>query len=284
LLEQIPAVIEEAYESRNQVPVDVGRYDIVCAPMAVAGTMNTTIGVATELDRAMGYEANADGTSYLDQPLEMLGTYHVGSPLLTVTANRSQAGGAATVKWDDEAVEPEEFTLVKDGVLADYQTTREQATWLTPWYQKTGRAVRSHGCANTMDAQAITLQNAPNLQFMPGAQDVSFDDLVAGTSKGYALLDAGQVMMDPQQLNGLIVGTMREIIKGKLGRFVYGSALDVRAPDFWKTLKAIGGAKQTQWFGFQSSKGEPMQSNYHSVGAVPAKFENTAIIDLMRKA
>jgi hypothetical protein len=90
--------------------------------------------------------------------------------------------------------------------------------------------------------------------------------------------------MDAQQLNGLVLGTMREITKGKLGRFILGGALDFRAPEFWKSLAALGGPHTTRWFGQQTEKGEPAQYHYHSVGAVPAKFQNAAIIDFMRKA
>jgi TldD protein len=213
----------------------------------------------------------------------MLGTYRVGSPLLNVTANRSHPGGVATVKWDDESVEPDEFTLVKDGVLADFQTTREQAAWLAPYYNKTGTPVHSHGCASTDSALDVTLQNVPNLQLMPGAKAASFDDLVADTEKGLALMNVS-VHMDTQQLTGFVLGTMREINKGKLGRFVIGGALDFRTPEFWKSLTALGGSESTRWFGQRTEKGEPSQRSYYSVGAVPAKFKDAAIIDFMRKA
>ncbi len=76
-------------------PVEVGRYDTACDPWTTGRIMDGTLGRATELDRALGYEANAGGTSYLNDPLGMLGTYQVGAPRITVTANRSERGGAA---------------------------------------------------------------------------------------------------------------------------------------------------------------------------------------------
>ncbi|HEU4642620.1 MAG TPA: metallopeptidase TldD-related protein, partial [Gemmatimonadaceae bacterium] len=108
-------------------PVEVGRYAAVFDAGAMASLLAQTLGYATELDRALGYEANAGGTSYLNDPLAMLGSYKAGAPLLTVTANRSQPGALATVRWDDEGVVPESFDLVRDGVLTDFQTTRESA-------------------------------------------------------------------------------------------------------------------------------------------------------------
>lgn len=284
LLESIPAMVEEAEQMRDRIPVDVGRYDLVCSGYAMAAIVDTSIGAATELDRAMGLEANAEGTSYLDRPLEMLGTQVIGNPLLTVTANRSQPGGCATVKWDDEGVAPETFTLVKDGILVDYQTTREQVQWMAPYYEKTGRPLRSHGCALAGDASQITMQNRPNVQMMPSTRETSFAELVAGTPKGVALLDVAFILMDPQQLNGTVIGTVREIKNGKLGRVLNGAALVFRAPELWKSLDAIGGASSTCWSGRTSWKGEPTQMTMHSVGAVPARFKNAGITDFMRKA
>jgi TldD protein len=188
------------------------------------------------------------------------------------------------VKWDDEGVVPDEFTLVKDGILVDYQTTRDQVAWLAPYYEKAGRPMRSHGCAMASDASQITMQNLPNLQMMPDTRETSFTDLVTGTKKGVALLDVAFIMMDPQQLNGTVVGTVREIKNGKLGRVLNGAALVFRAPELWKSLDAIGGASSTCWSGRMSFKGQPMQQTMHSVGAVPARFKNAGITDFTRKA
>jgi predicted Zn-dependent protease len=118
---------------------------------------------------------------------------------------------------------------------------------------------------------------------MPGTRHTSFEDLVAATEKGIALMNVS-VHMDTQQLTGFVTGTMREIVKGKLGRFIVGGALDFRTPEFWKSLAALGGPQSTRWFGHRAEKGEPTQSSYYSIGAVPATFKNAAIIDFMRKA
>jgi len=285
LLEQVPAMLAEAEQSRDPVAVDIGRYDIVCSAWATASLLARTIGTATELDRAMGFEANATGTSYLDDPLAMLGSYSYGTPLLTVTANRSRPGGAATVRWDDEGVVPEEFALVREGTLTDFQTTREQAAWLAPAYGKTGRPVRSNGCANgSWDAACVPLDHPPNLVMAPGGRAATFDDLVAGTEKGYAVLSADAVLMDAQQLNGLAMGTIREITRGKLGRLVYSGALDIRAPELWKSLDAVGGPGTSESLGVWSTKGEPTQNSVFTVEAVPAKFKGVPVIDMMRKA
>jgi TldD protein len=249
----------------------------------MASLLDATIGAATELDRAMGYEANASGTSYLDQPLDMLGSYRVGSPLVNVSANRSLVGGAATVQWDDESVVPDEFTLVKHGTLVDFQTTREQVAWIAPYYTKNNRPLRSHGCAGADSALSVTMQHTPNLQLLPGASDTSFAELVASVKKGVAVMSIDP-NMDQQQLNGLGYGAVRKIVNGKLGPYINGAGVQFRSSEIWKNVAALGGAKELRWFGMARRKGEPFQSTTHSVGAVPARINTVDIIDVARKA
>lgn len=277
LLDAIPKIVEDAAEARVFVSVDVGRYDVVCAPRALTALLDATLGTATELDRALGYEANAGGTSYLDQPLEMLGQLMVGSPLLTVTANRSHPSGLATVKWDDEGVVPDEFTLVRNGRLVDYQTTREQAAWLAPFYQKAGTPIRSHGCAVAMTGMNTVLQFPPNLSIEPSTETKTFDDLVAGIDNGLALLSLN-VEMDPQGRSGVATGVMRKITKGKLGPYVHGGTIMFTSTELWTNLSALGGQASCEWWGMSREKGQPLQQCYHSVRAPAARIDRLAVV------
>jgi TldD protein len=283
LIDAIPQLLDDAEQARHRMPVDVGVYDVVLSAQAMAALTGATIGTATELDRALGYEADAAGTSYIDDPLGMLGTYKVGAPLLNVTGDRSTVGGLATVKWDDEAVVPETFPIVKDGVLVDFQTTREQAAWLAPYYRKTGQPIRSRGCANSDSAQTVTMQHAPNLQIVPGTHNTTFNDLVADTKRGIAMLDADPGT-DQQQKNGVAIGTMRYIKDGKLGKFVDKGAIMFTSSELWKNLVAIGGQDSQRWYGQSEVKGQPQQQTWFSVGAVPGKVTNAKVIDPTRKA
>jgi TldD protein len=283
LVDQIPGLVDLAEQARHVVPVEADAYDAVFSAQAVAALADATIGAASELDRALGYEADAGGTSYLSDPLGMLGTYKVGSALLDVTADRSTPGGAATIRWDDEAVVPDTFPIVTNGVLVDFQTTREQAAWLAPYYQKIGKPVRSHGCAGADSAMNITLQHAPNFRVLPGGTDVGFDDLVANVKKGIAVLHL-ETEMDQQQLNGTAYPLMREIKNGKLGRFIQFGCIAFRAPELWKKLVAIGGPSSERWYGFARGKGQPWQETTHSVGAVPARISDVRVFDVRFKA
>jgi TldD protein len=283
LIEAIPELIDQAEQSRYVVPVDVDRLEAVFSAQAMASLLSATLGPATELDRAMGFEANASGTSFLSEPLEMLGTQKVAAPMVNITANRSVQHGLATVKWDDECVVPEDFTLVKDGVLVDYQTTREQAAWLKPYYERIQRPIRSHGCAGSESAMAITTQHIPNLAITPGSQDIGFEELVSGIKKGVAVLSLS-VSSDQQHVNGFGQGVFREIVDGKLKRYITGAAFLFRTPEIWQNVLTLGGPKSQRMFGYRRGKGQPWQWSYHSVSAVPARIKQIDLIDAKRKA
>src|SRR5206468_1754471 len=102
---------------------------------------------ALELDRALGDKANADGTTFAMPPEDMLGKYKLGTPAITITGDRSRPHANGTIGWDEEGVKPEEFALVKAGIVADYVTTRDYAPTLAAWYERVRQPVRSHGCA-----------------------------------------------------------------------------------------------------------------------------------------
>ena len=65
-------------------------------------TIHESIGHATELDRAFGYEANYAGTSFATY--DKLNTLQYGSPVMNVTGDRTVEHGLATIGYDDEGV------------------------------------------------------------------------------------------------------------------------------------------------------------------------------------
>lgn len=265
-------------------PVDVGRYDVVFSAEAMADLVEKTLGRVTEIDRAMGLEANSGGTTFLSDPLAMLGSYQMASPLVTLTANRSMPHGLATTRWDDEGVVPDNFTLVDRGILSDFQSTREQASWLAPGYARLGRPVRSHGCARSTGALSLIMQGPPNLALEPGTAPLTFADLVAGTRKGIAVLSCF-VRTDYQLRTG--IGNqcvMREIVNGKLGSFIDGGTFLFNTMELWKNVVALGGPASADMFPSARAKGDPTNDWEHSVRAVPVRVRDVTIIERTRKA
>jgi TldD protein len=280
--EQLPRLLEEGAERLATQHVDTqnGRYEVVLDARTTARLIAATFGSATQLDRALGYEANAGGASYLGpDPLSLLGTFSAAAPNVTITANRSHLAGLATVKWDDEGIEPEDFSLIQQGILVDYQTTREQAAWLSSYYKTRGLPIRSHGCATSDSALFIPIQHTPNLVLEPGAKDTSIDTLIGGVKRGIAVIDA-HVSVDSQSASGTISGgRFREIVNGKLGRELRGRPSCLfRTTELWKSLIDLGGKTSSESVEAQSVKGEPSQSTFFTVTAVPALFRDVTLV------
>jgi TldD protein len=295
IIEQIqsaPETIREvALLGKHAKPAIVGQYTLVCDGKTMAAMLEATLGVATQLDRALGYEANAGGTSFLDDPLAMLGVFKVGSPFVNVTTNRSAPRQLATVKWDDEGVVPSETQLVKDGVLVDFQTTRELATWLKSYYAKVGKPVQSNGCAAAQSALYVTMQHMPNLALDAGTASASVADLVTGVKDGILIEEGGVAQVDFQARTGLLGGgRWREIKNGQLGPMLVNGAVLFNTIEFWKNITAIGGpstqgvVSMTQYPFSGSVKGQPFQAASHSAQGIAATIAKQAVIDPMRRA
>lgn len=285
LRDQIRELVDEmrADMSLPVVPVDVGRYETVLDANTITSVLSETIGLATELDRALGYEANAGGTSYIVDPLEMIGTLKIGSPDITVTANRNEPLGAATVKWDDEGVNPKDFIVVKDGILNDMQTDRESASVLKDVYSRQQKTTQSYGCAYAPNSGFVPLTHTANLQIKPGAGEETFNSLVEKVEKGLAF-KRGYADMDYQKISGLMSGQAFEVKNGKRVSRAAGAALIFRTPELWSSVTSIGGQSSTKRIGLQTYKGQPARGAAHSVTGVPVVLKEATVIDILRKA
>ncbi|HEV2131328.1 MAG TPA: TldD/PmbA family protein, partial [Longimicrobiaceae bacterium] len=180
LVANAPKWAEDAVQKLTAKPVQPGRYDLVLLPSHLWLTIHESIAHPTELDRIFGYEANYAGTSFI-YPLEkFLGSFRYGPEFMNVQGERSTPGGLSTVAWDDEGVVPDEYLIVKEGVLHDLQTTREQAPWLAEWYAKIGKPVRSHGNSYAQSWADVQFQRMPNVNLLPHPErDVSLEELIA---------------------------------------------------------------------------------------------------------
>lgn len=277
---------EQAAEKLTAKPVEPGRYDLLLHPSNLGLTIHESVAHPTEVDRAFGYEANYAGTSFVAPPEKVLGSLRFGSELMTIVGDRSQPGGCATIGWDDDGVAPDEFTIVDKGTFVDYQTTREQASWLGDWYAKRGRPVRSHGCSYADSWSSVAFQRMPNVSLRPGTKDLSWNDMIAATDRGIAILGRGSYSIDQQRYNAQFGGAIAyEIRNGKITGQLRDVAYVIRTPDFWRSLDMIGGARSYELFAtFADGKGQPGQVNAVSHGCPPARFRQATIINTGRKA
>jgi TldD protein len=277
---------EEASQKLKAKPVEVGRYDLVLHPSHLWLTIHESIAHPTELDRAMGYEANYAGTSFVAPPAKMLGKFKYGPAFMNIQGDRTQAGALSTIGFDDEGVQPDTFLIIKGGVVNDYQTTREQAPWLKWWYDAQKIPVRSHGCSYADSWSSVQFQRMPNVSLLPGEQERSFEDVVAATDNGIAIIGDGSFSIDQQRYNAQFGGQLfYEIKGGKQGAMLKDVAYQMRTPDFWNSMDMIGGKRSYEvWGSFFDGKGQPGQVNAVSHGCVPARFRQINVINTGRKA
>ena len=99
-LDQVPELLAEKLKAPS---IEAGRYDLVIHPSNLWLTIHESIGHATELDRALGYEANYAGTSFATY--DKLNTLQYGSNIMNVTGDRTVEHGLATIGYDDEGVQ-----------------------------------------------------------------------------------------------------------------------------------------------------------------------------------
>jgi TldD protein len=218
--------------------------------------------------------------------MEKLGAMKYGSELMNIRADRSAPGSLAACGWDDDGVVPEDFDIVTKGLFVDYQTTREQALWLSDDYTKVGKPVRSHGCSYAQSWADVQFQRMPNVNLLPGAQDIGWDEIIAATDNGIAIVGDGSFSIDQQRFNAQFGGQLfYEVKGGKITGMLKDVAYQMRTPDFWAALDMLGGQRSYELGGaFGDGKGQPAQSNSVSHGCVPTRHKQINVINTGRQA
>ena len=113
-----------------------------------------------------------------------------------------------------------------------------------------------------------------------------WEDIIAQTDKGIAIIGDGSFSIDQQRYNGQFAGQVYYEIKGgKIAGMLKDVAYQFRTPQFWGSMDLIGGPRSYHLGGaFGDAKGQPGQSNSVSHGCVPARFRQCNILNTGRKA
>ena len=283
--DDIEQAVEEAYMMLGAREPDVGRYDVVLGSGAVSSILNSTIVRALEYDRVLGYEMHAGGTSYLGPAEEALGQFSFNNPMLNVRATGSAPRAAGVYRWDAEGVAPQDYQLIRGGVLVDYFTSREFAPQLDWWYRRNGIETGSRGTAGSAGS-TLTQVVAPSIAIMdPGEENVSEEDMIAATEDGIYFPGGGFASVDPPMLNmqGGGSGLIYEIRDGKLGDILRRPSYLANTIDFWRSMDMIGGPDTFAYGGGGTFKGDPFQLIDRTVGAPAARFRNLNVFTYGRR-
>ena len=274
-LADIKTAAEEAVMKLKAKTVEPGKYDLVLHPSHLFLTIHESVGHPTELDRALLWEANYAGTSFLTP--EKTGKLQFGSKIVNFVADRTQPAGLATVGYDDEGVEAQKWYLVKDGTFVDWQTTRD----LAPLIGKN----KSYGCLHADSWGSVPFPRMPNVSLEPAKGKVSTDDLIGGVEKGIMIYGRGSYSIDQQRYNFQFGGqTFWEIKNGKIAGMLRDVAYQSRTTDFWGACDGLGGQSTYLIPGtFNDGKGEPGQSNAVSHGCPSARFRQINVLNTAAK-
>ncbi len=269
-----------AVEKLSAKSVEAGRYDLILQPTNLWLTIHESIGHPTELDRAMGFEANFAGTSFVNPPEKMINKLQYGKPLMNIQGDRTQEHSVGLCAWDDEGVPADKWLIIDKGIFKEYQTTREQASWVAPL---TGTK-HSHGCSYADSWSSVQFQRMPNVSLLPSEKDTTLNDIISATDRGVMIRNRGSWSIDHQRYNFSFSGqAFYEIKGGKVGQMLKDVAYQAVTPVFWNSMDMIGG-KSSYWLGgtFSDGKGEPEQLNSISHGCPPARFRDVNIINTGR--
>jgi TldD protein len=268
-LARIPEYLAERVQAPTVVP---GTYDLVIDPTNLWLTIHESIGHATELDRAMGYEAAYAGTSFAT--FDKLGTLRYGSEIMNVTGDRTVDHGLATVAYDDEGVEAQSFDLVRDGILVGYQLDRRIAA-----LKGLGR---SNGCAFADSPSHVPIQRMANVSLRPApGSGPTTEELISSVDSGFLVIGDKSWSIDMQRYNFQFTGQrFFRIEKGKLAGQVKDLAYQSRTTDFWGAMQAVGG-QSTYLLGgaFNCGKGQPGQVAPVSHGCPSALFRGINVLN-----
>ncbi len=271
-LAQLPGWLLEKAGARS---VEPGRYDLVLDPTNLWLTIHESIGHATELDRALGYEAAYAGTSFAT--LDQLGSLRYGSPVMQVTGDRTTKHGLSTIGYDDEGVQTQSWDIVRDGVLVGYQLDRRMA-------RQNATALgtgRSNGCAFADSPGHVPVQRMANVSLQPAHDGPSTEELIAGVDRGIYVVGDKSWSIDMQRYNFQFTGQRFFEIRG--GRLV-GQLRDVAyqavTTEFWASLEAVGGPQTYQLGGaLNCGKAQPSQVAAVSHGCPTSLFRDVSVLN-----
>ena len=257
--------------------IEPGKYDLVLSPEHLFLTIHESVGHPTELDRVLGYEANYAGTSFATLDKWQTRKFKFGAERVNFIADKNEPMSLGAVGYDDEGVPAKRWDIIKDGVLVNYQATRDQAHIIGE--------KESHGCSYADSWNSVQFQRMPNVSLAPGKEQLTPDEMVKDVKKGIYILGRGSYSIDQQRYNFQFGGQLYfEIKDGKIVGPVEDVAYQSNTQEFWNACSAICDARDWRMGGsFFDGKGQPGQVSAVSHGSSTTRFNGINVINTARK-
>jgi len=277
ILEDVREAAVHVDEKLKAKPVAPGKYDLVLDPSHLFLTIHESVGHPTELDRVLGYEANYAGTSFLTLDKWESKKFNFGSKEVNIIGDKLETGSLGAVGYDDEGVKCGQWDIIKDGILVNYQTIRDQAYILG--------LKESQGCCYADSWDSIQFQRMPNVSLAPGNEALSAADMVKNVEKGIYMFGRNSYSIDQQRYNFQFSAQLAyEIKDGKIVGMFKDAAYQANTQEFWnscvqrcdKSDYRLGGT-------FSDGKGQPGQASAVSHGSATTRFNGVNVINTGRK-
>ncbi len=277
MIEDARTAAIQADQKLKAKSVEPGKYDLILDPSHLWLTIHESVGHPTELDRVLGYEANFAGTSFLTLDKWESKKFQFGSKNVNILADKLQPGSLGAVGYDDEGVKTKQWDIIKDGVLVNYQSIREQGHIIG--------LTESQGCCYADNWSSVQFQRMPNISLQAGKSPLKPMDMIKNVEKGIYIIGDSSFSIDQQRYNFQFSGQLYyEIKNGKIVGMLNDVAYQSNTQEFWNSCSAVCDQSDYRLGGsFFDGKGQPMQSSAVSHGSATARFNGVNIINTARK-
>ena len=277
IIEDAKAAGRDAKRKLTAKSVLPGKYDLMLSPEHLWLTIHENVGHPTELDRVLGYEANYAGTSFATLDKWQTKSFKYGAPIVNLYADKTRPGSLGCVGYDDEGVKTKQWDIIKDGILVNYQATRDQAHIIGE--------KESHGCCYADSWNSVQFQRMPNVSLAAGKKKLTPDEMVKDIKKGIYIVGDGSFSIDQQRYNFQFGGQLfYEIKDGKIGQMLEDVAYQANTQEFWSACSAICDERDWRMGGsFFDGKGQPPQISIVSHGSSTTRFNGINVINTARK-
>jgi len=243
-----------------------GEMDVILSGEQLALQIHESSGHPTELDRAMGTEADFAGTSFLTP--ERLGKFMYGSKNVNLVADATTPGGLGTSGYDDEGTKAKKAHLIKEGLFTGYQSSRETAAELN--------LGESSGGMRADSPLSLPIIRMTNINLLPG--DWKEEEIIEDTDNGILVMTSLSWSIDDKRINfqfGTEIGW--RIRNGNKEEMLKNPTYMSVTPQFWGSCDAISKDNWKMWGYRDCGKGMPSQLMYVGHGCSTARFRNVRV-------
>lgn len=245
-----------------------GKYDVILGSSQLGLQIHESIGHPSELDRALGWEVDFAGASFLTP--DKLGRLQYGSPIVNLVADATANGALGSFGFDDDGVAAQKVCLVRNGIFTGYLSSRDTVDLIG---QK-----RSAGCMRAESWSSQPIIRMTNVSLEPGNAG-SLEDLIADTKHGILFETNKSWSIDQLRYNFQFSTEIAwEIEKGKRKRILKNASYGGITPEFWNACDAICDEREyVEWGLPNCGKGQPLQVMWTGHGAAPSRFRQVDV-------